>query len=117
MAMRGRSSHMITPARARTAGVRMACWGLATLVVADPQQAILTPAVRARAGVIMWEERPRIAIGGIILTHRCPLALRKVGTPAIPRLAVLVRFTQPILFYICHHFLSWLSEDDKRSTS
>src|SRR5260221_5991300 len=64
----------------------------ATLVVADPQQAILTPAVGARAGVIMREECTRVAIGGIILSYRCPLALRKVGSPAIPRLAVLMRF-------------------------
>src|SRR6266851_3621025 len=34
MATRGRSSHMITPARAPTAGVRMACWGSATTRVA-----------------------------------------------------------------------------------
>src|SRR5260370_37570043 len=57
----------------------------AALIVADPQQAILTPAVRARAGVMMREERPRVAIGGIILTAPYPLALKQVRSPPIPR--------------------------------
>ncbi len=72
------------------------------LVVADPQQAVLTPAVGVRAGLVVRQEVPGVPFGRIILAHGPPLPLAEVGSPAVPGLPVLVRFLQPIVFYRCH---------------
>src|SRR5271165_4666062 len=57
-------------------------------VVAEAGDAVLAPAVRAAAGVVVRKERPGIAIGGIVLAHGSPLPVSEVGTPAQPRLPV-----------------------------
>src|SRR6266567_9060690 len=67
-------------------------------VVADAQQAILAPAVSVRTGLIMWQEVPGRPAGRIILAHGAPLPFAEVGSPAVPRLPVLVRVLQPMLF-------------------
>src|SRR5258708_2186904 len=60
----------------------------APLIVADTRQAILVPAIGARARRVMGEIIPGTAIGAIILTYRAPGAFTQVGTPALPGIAL-----------------------------
>ena len=53
-------------------------------VVADPGDAVLAPAVGARAGLVVGEVLPGVAIGAVILAHGAPLALAEIGPPALP---------------------------------
>ena len=53
-------------------------------VVAEAGEAVLAPAIRAAAGVIVGEIFPGIAAGGVVFAHRAPLAFGKVRTPAPP---------------------------------
>ena len=39
------------------------------VVVADAAESVLAPAVRARAGVLVREVRPRVAVGRVVLAH------------------------------------------------
>ena len=68
------------------------------LVVADAQQAVLAPAVGVRAGLVVREEILGRPAGRIILAHGAPLPFAEIGSPAVPRLPVLMRFLQPIVF-------------------
>jgi len=52
--------------------------------VGEAEQAVLAPAIRAAAGVIVREIIPAVAIRGIIFADGAPLPLREVGTPAFP---------------------------------
>src|SRR5262249_45340497 len=54
------------------------------LAIGDAEQSVLAPAVRAAAGVIVREVIPAIAVGGVVLADRSPLALGEVRTPALP---------------------------------
>src|SRR5262249_10659413 len=54
------------------------------LPVADPEQAVLAPAVGAAAGVVVRERVPGVAVRRVVLAHRSPLALRQVRPPALP---------------------------------
>ena len=54
------------------------------LAVADPEQPILAPPIRPAPRVFVRQVIPRIAIGGVILPHRAPLALCKIRSPALP---------------------------------
>ena len=56
----------------------------ALLDVGEPGHAVLTPPVGARAGMIVGEVRPRIAVLAVVLTDRAPLALADVRTPQVP---------------------------------
>src|SRR5690349_18189963 len=69
------------------------------LVVANPGEAILAPAVRARARLIMGERRPSVAARAVVLADRPPLPFAEVRPPASPRHALLVRLPQPILLH------------------
>src|SRR5260370_7916754 len=60
----------------------------APLIVADTRQAILVPAIGARARRVMGEIIPGTAIGAIILTYRAPAAFTQVGTPPLPGIAL-----------------------------
>ena len=71
------------------------------VAVADARQAILIPAVRARASMIVREILPSIAVRAVVLTHRAPGALAEVGTPAFPVLLAALAFAQSDLFF-CH---------------
>jgi hypothetical protein len=46
-----------------------------TLLIADAQQPVFSPAIHPRAGLIMGKGAPGIAIGGVVLPHRAPLAI------------------------------------------
>ena len=56
----------------------------ALLDVGEPGHAVLTPAVRARAGMVVGEVRPRIAVLAVVLAHRAPLAFTDVRPPQVP---------------------------------
>ena len=49
------------------------------LVVGDAGQAVLAPAVGARAGLIVGEVVPGVSVPTVILPHRAPLPLAQVG--------------------------------------
>src|SRR5262249_29118637 len=68
------------------------------LAVADAEQAVLAPAVGPAAGVVVREIVPGVAGGGIVLTHRPPLAFGQVRAPAFPVGLPLVCLLQAGLF-------------------
>jgi hypothetical protein len=79
-------------------------------VVADAAQAILIPAVNARARLVVGEEVPGLPGGAIVLAHAAPGALAEIGPPAAPARAVVAQpgvffrgISQPIL--LCAHML------------
>ena len=53
-------------------------------VVAEAEQAVFAPAVRAQVGVLEGEVVPGLAVGRVVLAHGAPLALGQVGAPAAP---------------------------------
>ena len=57
------------------------------LVVADAGDAVLAPAVGARARVVVRQVLPRGAVGAVVLAHRAPLPLGQVRAPQAPRRA------------------------------
>src|SRR5262249_42753249 len=59
----------------------------ALFVVADAGQAVLAPAVRAAAGMVMRKIIPGSGVGAVVLTNRAPLALAEVRSPLPPRLS------------------------------
>ena len=64
------------PQREREADVLVA--------IADAGEAVLVPAVGARAGVIVRKVVPGVAVGAVVLAHRAPGALAEVRPPALP---------------------------------
>ena len=52
--------------------------------VGDAGHAVLVPPVRPRAGVVVGEGAPGVAVGGVVLAHRAPGALAEVGPPLVP---------------------------------
>src|SRR6185437_10771915 len=55
------------------------------LVVAQAEQPVFAPAVHAGVGMLVREKFPGAAVARIVLTHRAPLTLRQVRSPAVPR--------------------------------
>ena len=51
-----------------------------------------------RAGLVMRQEVPGRSAGRIILAHGPPLPFAEIGSPAVPRLPVFMRFLQPLVF-------------------
>ena len=66
------------------------------VVVRDPEDPVLAPAVGARARVVVREVIPRGAELRIILPHRPPLALREVRSPALPVDGAFRRLFEPL---------------------
>src|SRR2546425_9526596 len=60
----------------------------ALLVVANPGDAVLAPAIRAAAGVVVREIFPGVTVRRVILAHRAPLAFGKVWAETTPRFSV-----------------------------
>ncbi len=52
--------------------------------VAEAGQAVLVPAIGAAAGVVVREEGPGVAGGGVVLADGAPGAFRDVGPPVLP---------------------------------
>ena len=56
----------------------------ALLVVGDPAEAVLAPAIGAGAGLVVAEVVPGVAVLAVVLAHRAPLPLAQVGPPLLP---------------------------------
>src|SRR5262249_50410821 len=54
------------------------------LSITETKKAIFAPTIYAAARVIVWKVFPAISICRIILTHRPPLAFRKIRSPSAP---------------------------------
>ena len=54
------------------------------VIVGDPEKAVLAPAVRARAGVVVREVVPHRPVRRVVLAHGAPLALGQIRAPALP---------------------------------
>ena len=54
------------------------------LDVAEPGEPVLAPPVGARAGVIMRQVAPGVAVLAVVLADRAPLPLADVGPPCVP---------------------------------
>ena len=52
--------------------------------VADAGDAVLAPAVGARARLIVREVLPGVAVRAVVLAHRAPLALAEIRPPQLP---------------------------------
>jgi len=57
--------------------------------VADPTEPVLAPAVHPRAGLVVRERGPGLAVVAVVLAHGPPCALAQVGAPTTPRPAVI----------------------------
>jgi hypothetical protein len=64
------------------------------VVVADPGEAVFTPVIGARAGLVVGEIVPRIAVLAIVLSDRAPLAFAEVRPPLLPRHPLFPRFVE-----------------------
>ena len=62
---------------------------------ADAPHAVLVPAVRARARVLVREEAPGVAVGAVVLAHRSPGALGQVRAPLVPGAGLLQAGLRP----------------------
>ena len=71
------------------------------LVVGDAGQAVLPPAVGARAGLVVGEVVPGVAALAVVLAHRAPLALAEVGPPRLPGYGSLPSLFEAKVF--CRH--------------
>ena len=71
------------------------------LVIGDAGDAVLAPAVGARAGLIVGEEIPGVAAFAVVLAHRSPLSLAEIRPPLLPVGRALAGFLQARLF-LCH---------------
>ena len=54
------------------------------LVVGDAGDAVLAPAIGARAGLVVGEVVPGVAVLAVVLAHGAPLALAEVRPPLLP---------------------------------
>src|SRR5713226_196274 len=66
--------------------------------IADAGDAVLVPAIGARAGVLEGEILPGGAFGAVVLAHGAPTALGQVRTPALPVGRALARLREPLFF-------------------
>src|SRR5690606_15792761 len=66
----------LVPQRDREADVLVA--------VAEAGEPVLTPAVGARARVVVRQVGPGGAVRAVVLAHRAPLTLAEIGPPALP---------------------------------
>src|SRR5262249_7626900 len=69
------------------------------LVVGDAREAVFAPVIRARAGVLVREVVPGVAVVAVILADGSPLPLAQVRTPLLPRDAVPARGHQTSGFF------------------
>ena len=63
------------------------------LVITDTCKTVFPPAIGPRAGLIMGEVIPGIAVGAVVLTDGSPLTFAEIGSPFFPRGLLL-----PVLF-------------------
>src|SRR5580658_2691038 len=68
-------------------------------VIGNAADAVLAPAVGARASMIMGEKIPGVTVFAVVLADRAPLALSEIRAPLLPRHALVTHTFQPLLFY------------------
>src|SRR6516162_11044275 len=66
------------------------------MIVAETGQAVLTPMIGARAGLIVAEILPGVPVRAVVLANGAPLAFAEVGSPLPPWHSLLQRFIQPL---------------------
>ena len=71
------------------------------LVVGNPGEAVLAPAVGARAGMVVREEVPGVAVLAVVLSDGAPLPFTEVRSPLLPGGLVLTGLVQSGL--LCDH--------------
>jgi hypothetical protein len=69
----------------------------ALLLVRDPAEAVLAPAIGTRPGLIMAEVVPRVAVRAVVLADRAPLPLAQIGSPLLPGDPRLSGVVEPLL--------------------
>ena len=67
------------------------------LAVGDSRDPILAPAIGPRAGLVMAEIIPGVAVRAVVLAHRPPLPLAEIGAPFPPGLLLFPGFAQAIM--------------------
>ena len=67
------------------------------LVVAEATQAVLAPPIGARAGLVVREVVPGVAVVAVVLADGAPLPLAEVRPPLLPGDVRLARLVQPLL--------------------
>src|SRR6185437_1352774 len=87
---------VLVPKRESKADVLMA--------VADSADAILTPAIGARPGMVVWKIVPCVTVCAVIFANCSPLPLGKIRTPASPVDGSLGILSQPI-FFVGHSYI------------
>src|SRR5262249_54222036 len=70
------------------------------LVVAEPADGILAPAIGAAGGMLKREIAPGISAGAVVLAHRAPLSLAHIGAPFAPGHTASIRLFQTFLFSV-----------------
>src|SRR5580658_601895 len=74
--------------------------------IADSGEAIFIPAVGSRAGVIVGEIFPGVAVGAVVFADSAPGALAEVGSPALPVAFAVAFFGEPDLL-VGHRGRCW----------
>ncbi len=70
------------------------------LAVRDPGEAILTPAVRAEAGLVVGEVGPGVPVLAVVLADGAPLPLAQVRAPLLPVRLAAVALLEPGLLRV-----------------
>jgi hypothetical protein len=70
----------------------------ALFVIGQADDAVLAPAVGARAGVVVGEEVPGVAVLAVVLADRAPLPFAHVGSPFLPGDVLRAGFVQSAVF-------------------
>jgi hypothetical protein len=64
------------------------CENKQLITIADPRNAVLTPAIGLAACLIMCEELPCVAIAAIVLADASPTPIADVRSPSAPAVEV-----------------------------
>src|SRR5262249_19732971 len=76
------------------------------LVVAEAGDAVLSAVIGARAGLVVGQVVPRVALLAHVLSDGPPLAFAQVGSPLFPRHALVAGFGESVaLFRLAFHEL------------
>ena len=72
----------------------------ALLEIGDAANPILAPAIGARAGMLVREIIPGVAVRAVILAHRAPLSLAQIRAPQVPAPLAMVILLEALLFRV-----------------
>src|SRR5713101_3105832 len=78
------------------------------VAVADASNAIFSPAIGARARMIVRKEFPSRAAGAVIFAYGSPLAFGEIGSPALPIFFSGACFFKPAVFRGLDSWHGWL---------